>query len=122
MTSVNVQAKDLHGEPQISNEHIANNTAVRDMLVQRGIVPENLPAAEDIKKSWTKIGKRREESFRQQEEKVKMEQNKKELLMEQANKITEVVNVLRTQFGEDFEDEVNYLEIVKKGLEEVSAK
>lgn len=50
MTSVNVQAKDLHGEPQISNEHIANNTAVRDMLVQRGIVPENLPAAEDIKK------------------------------------------------------------------------
>ncbi len=51
-----------------------------------------------------------------------MEQNKKELLMEQANKITEVVNVLRTQFGEDFEDEVNYLEIVKKGLEEVSAK
>lgn len=51
-----------------------------------------------------------------------MEQNKKELLMEQANKITEVVNVLRTQFGEDFEDEVNYLKIVKKGLEEVSAK
>ena len=51
-----------------------------------------------------------------------MEQNKKELLMEQANKITEVVNVLCTQFGEDFEDEVNYLEIVKKGLEEVSAK
>ncbi len=50
MTSVNVQAKDLHGEPQISHEHIANNTAVRDMLVQRGIVPENLPAAEDIKK------------------------------------------------------------------------
>ena len=51
-----------------------------------------------------------------------MEQNKKELLMEQANKITEVVNVLRTQSGEDFEDEVNYLEIVKKGLEEASAK
>lgn len=50
MTSVNVQAKDLHGEPQISHEHIANNAAVRDMLVQRGIVPENLPAAEDIKK------------------------------------------------------------------------
>lgn len=50
MTSVNVQAKDLRGEPQISNEHIANNTAVRDMLVQRGIVPENLPPAEDVKK------------------------------------------------------------------------
>ncbi len=50
MTSVNVQTKDLHGESQISHEHIANNTAVRDMLVQRGIVPEDLPAAEDIKK------------------------------------------------------------------------
>lgn len=35
-------AKDLRGEPQISHEHIANNAAVRDMLVQRGIVPENL--------------------------------------------------------------------------------
>lgn len=51
-----------------------------------------------------------------------MEQNKKELLMEQANKIADVLNVLRTQFGEDFEDEVNYLEIVEMGLEEESAK
>ena len=45
MTSVNVQTKDLQGESRISQEHIANNAAVRDMLVQRGIVPENLPAA-----------------------------------------------------------------------------
>lgn len=51
-----------------------------------------------------------------------MEPNKKELLMEQVNKIESVLNVLRTQFGEEFEGEVNYLEIVKKGLEEVSAK
>lgn len=40
----------MRGEPQISHEHIANNAAVRDMLVQRGIVPENLPPAEDVKK------------------------------------------------------------------------
>lgn len=51
-----------------------------------------------------------------------MEQNKKELLKEQANKIESILNVLRTQFGEDYEDGINYLEIVKKGLEEVSAK
>ena len=57
-----------------------------------------------------------------QTETVKMEQNKKELLIEQANKIKSVLNVLRTQFGEDFEYEVNYLGIVKKRLEEVSAK
>ena len=50
MTSVNVQTKDLLGESRISQEHIANNAAVRDMLVQRGIVPENLPPAEDVKK------------------------------------------------------------------------
>lgn len=49
-----------------------------------------------------------------------METNKKELLKEQANKIESVLNVLRTQFSEDFEDEVNYLEIVKKGLEDNS--
>lgn len=46
-----------------------------------------------------------------------MEQTKKELLMEQANKIADVLNVLRTQFGDEFEDEVNYLEIVKGNLE-----
>mgnify|MGYP000038945455 FL=1 len=51
-----------------------------------------------------------------------MEQNKKTLLTEQANKIESVLIVLRTQFGEDFENEVNYLEIVKKGLKEVSSK
>ena len=50
MTSVNVQAKDLQGETAISKEHIDNNAAIRQMLVQRGIVPENLPAAEDVRK------------------------------------------------------------------------
>lgn len=50
MTSVNVQQKDLHGEAQIGQEHVDNNAAVRDMLLQRGIVPEQLPAGEDVKK------------------------------------------------------------------------
>lgn len=45
-----------------------------------------------------------------------MEQNKKKLLMEQANKIEDVLNVLRTQFGEHYEDEINFLEIVKGKL------
>lgn len=47
-----------------------------------------------------------------------MEENKKALLNQQANKIDEVLNVLRTQFGDEFEDEVNYLSIVKKNMEE----
>ena len=50
MTSVNVQTKDLHGETSISKEHVDNNLAVRKMLLERGIVPEDLPSAEDIKK------------------------------------------------------------------------
>ena len=50
MTSVNVQTKDLQGEVSITKEHIDNNAAVRKMLTERGIVPENLPAAEDVKK------------------------------------------------------------------------
>ena len=50
MTSVNVQAKDLHGEASITREHVDNNAAVRKMLTERGIVPENLPPAEDVKK------------------------------------------------------------------------
>lgn len=50
MTSVNVQSKDLQGERDITAEHEDNNRAVRQMLIQRGIVPENLPPAEDVKK------------------------------------------------------------------------
>lgn len=50
MTNYNVKQKDLHGESPITQEHIQNNKSVRQMLGQRGIQPENLPAAEDIKK------------------------------------------------------------------------
>lgn len=50
MTSINVQTKDLQGETMIAKEHIDNNAAVRKMLLERGIVPEDLPAAEDVKK------------------------------------------------------------------------
>ena len=45
-----------------------------------------------------------------------MEKNKQDLLQEQANKIAEVIKVLTEQFGGDFEDEVNYLEIVKGNI------
>lgn len=50
MTNYNVEQKDLQGETPISREHIQNNKSVRQMLGQRGIRPEELPAAEDIKK------------------------------------------------------------------------
>lgn len=50
MTNYNVEQKDLKGEMPITNEHVQNNRSVRQMLGQRGIKPEELPAAEDIKK------------------------------------------------------------------------
>lgn len=50
MTNYNVENKDLYGESPITQEHIQNNQSVRQMLGQRGIQPENLPPAEDIKK------------------------------------------------------------------------
>lgn len=50
MTNHNVTQQDLHGEPSITAEHVQNNKSVREMLGQRGIKPENLPAEEDIQK------------------------------------------------------------------------
>lgn len=55
MTGLNVQSKDLKGQTKIEEEHIDNNLAVREMLTKRGIVPENLPPAEDVKKLQRKL-------------------------------------------------------------------
>ena len=55
MTSVNVQAKDLKGINPIEKEHIDNNRAIRQTLLKRGIVPEELPSAEDVKKVERRI-------------------------------------------------------------------
>ena len=50
LTSHNVVEKDLKGHPSISREHVDNNVAVRKMLIERGVRPESLPPAEDVKK------------------------------------------------------------------------
>jgi len=57
MTNYNVEQKDLYGESPITTEHVQNNRSVRDMLGKRGIRPENLPPAEDIKKLERKVAK-----------------------------------------------------------------
>jgi len=57
LTSHNVIEKDLSGENQISNEHVENNQAVRRMLIERGVKPEALPPAEDVKKLQRKLVK-----------------------------------------------------------------
>ncbi|MGM9831674.1 MAG: DNA damage-inducible protein D [Paludibacteraceae bacterium] len=55
MTNYNVDEKDLQGENDITIEHQQNNASVREMLLQRGIRPENLPPSEDIKKVERRI-------------------------------------------------------------------
>lgn len=50
MTNVNVESKNLFGETAITQEHVQNNIGIRELLVNRGIKPENLPPSEDIKK------------------------------------------------------------------------
>ena len=57
MTNYNVEQYDLQGEAKITTEHVQNNRSVRSMLGQRGIKPEELPPAEDIKKVERRVSK-----------------------------------------------------------------
>ncbi len=51
ITNFNVRKDDsLRSEAAISREHVKNNQDVRKVLTDRGIRPEELPPAEDIKK------------------------------------------------------------------------
>jgi DNA-damage-inducible protein D len=50
LTSHNVVEKNIKGESEISKEHIDNNSTVRKMLKERGVIPELLPKANDVKK------------------------------------------------------------------------
>jgi len=50
ITIFNARAKGMASEAAIGAEHTTNNHAVRNTLLDRGIRPEALPPAEDIKK------------------------------------------------------------------------
>jgi DNA-damage-inducible protein D len=50
ITNFNIKREDLRTEGSIAGEHVKNNSEVRKLLGKRGIVPEQLPAAEDVKK------------------------------------------------------------------------
>lgn len=50
ITNFNIKRDELRSEGSIAVEHVKNNKDVRDLLMQRGIQPEALAAAEDIKK------------------------------------------------------------------------
>lgn len=50
ITIFNARQHQMNSESVISKEHVTNNQAVRDTLLQRGIRPESLPPSEDVKK------------------------------------------------------------------------
>ncbi len=50
ITIFNARQHQLDTEKQFSDEHITNNQAVRNTLLERGIRPESLPPGEDLKK------------------------------------------------------------------------
>ena len=57
MTNHNVEQNDMYGEEPITDEHVQNNSTIREMLAERGIKPEELPAEKDLKKVERKINK-----------------------------------------------------------------
>ena len=75
MTNYNVEQKDLHGERSITAEHVQNNRSVRGMLGQRGIKPEELPPAEDIKKVERRVAKDEKEMLKDTNKLPKKEDN-----------------------------------------------
>lgn len=65
LTSHNVLEKDLSGESSISQEHIDNNLATRELLLQRGVKPENLPVAEDVHKVKRRLNKEEKKTLQE---------------------------------------------------------
>ncbi|WP_213523852.1 DNA damage-inducible protein D [Nonlabens sp.] len=55
ITIFNAKENQMKSEGEISKEHITNNTSVRNTLLSRGIVPENLPPEEDVNKVDRKL-------------------------------------------------------------------
>jgi len=69
LTSHNVIEKDLKGESAISDEHVDNNLAVRKILGERGVKPEELPPAEDVTKVKRRLVKDDKKVLKQTREK-----------------------------------------------------
>ena len=55
ITNFNVKKNNLKGEENITDEHVKNNSDIRNLLGKSGIKPEELPAEEDLKKLERKV-------------------------------------------------------------------
>jgi len=63
ITIYNARENGMRSENQISNEHVTNNKAVRETLISRGIVPENIKPEEDIKKVERKLASEKKKTL-----------------------------------------------------------
>jgi DNA-damage-inducible protein D len=63
ITIFNAREHEMKTEHAISQEHITNNEAVRNTLLERGIRPESLPPAEDVKKVERRIASEEKKSL-----------------------------------------------------------
>lgn len=64
ITIFNARRHGMTNESDISNEHITNNEAVRKTLLERGIRPEHLPPAEDVKKVERRLASEEKKSLK----------------------------------------------------------
>lgn len=64
ITIFNARERQMNTERAISDEHITNNKAVRKTLLERGIRPESLPPAEDVKKVERRLASEEKKSLK----------------------------------------------------------
>jgi DNA-damage-inducible protein D len=64
ITIFNARQHAMQTESAISSEHIMNNQAVRKTLLERGIRPEKLSAAEDVKKVERRLASEEKKSLK----------------------------------------------------------
>lgn len=67
ITIHNARANKVQSEREISSEHVTNNNAVRQTLLSRGIRPEELPPAEDVKKVERRLASAEKKSLKNPE-------------------------------------------------------
>jgi DNA-damage-inducible protein D len=67
ITIFNAREHGMRSESSISHEHITNNQAIRKTLLERGIRPESLPPAEDVKKVERRLASEQKHSLKKPE-------------------------------------------------------
>jgi DNA-damage-inducible protein D len=71
ITNFNIRRDELRHEGEIAHEHVKNNQDVRKVLTDRGIKPEELPPAEDIKKLERRVKTEEKQLAKQTKQPVK---------------------------------------------------